>query len=719
MAKHRSHSDVNMESSQTSIPLARVILRILVIPFMISMILECLIFNLPHWSSLRFQEPQNLSFTEGVWTESEAADYGYSDVAGLTYVEFDAGGSCVNNVNVDLGAWSNPEANPNFFPGAIIPLQLFVTDEANCRFFRLPSTEYVERLDSTHFIRVHLSGGSNMIRLTYLDDKQAVTTNSIVINAVQPFELSKKRILLVFCFLAVIMIFEPHSFIYRLEFDLSVISTKIAVYLTVIPLALFVASLSLITGRHYSAENTVIALPAEGGQVVDSNQYNHLANAFIAGRVSIDLPVAETLRQLENPYDRNNRVYVMREAREHYYMDYAYYKGQYYSYFGPLPALLLFVPFKLLTGHDLQTNTAVTILALTASLGIGYLMAQLYQRFFRHKSVGLYCLATFSTILCCGSLNLSFYPVLYSVPILSALSLASLGLGNWISATNDDGSLSRNRLLLGGVLVALTLPCRPAFILCSLIAFPIFAHQITVERRFFSFSKDALLNTALVILPFIIVAIPCMVYNQARFGSPFDFGATYNLTGTDMTRRGFVLARIPGCLFQYLFQPLNMSISFPFISKVSMATDYQGLWFFEPFFGGFFSFAPVCYALFLIPSSTRRLREDGTAGLITTLLLVSLCVLVLDSQVASITPRYFGDFGWLILMATWLVIWTIVSTRDSHDENSSLLLALFLVTLIGMALNCIALLSDDRYGSLVATNPNLYYQLKSWLLCRL
>lgn len=45
------------------------------------------------------------------------------------------------------------------------------------------------------------------------------------------------------------------------------------------------------------------------------------------------------------------------------------------------------------------------------------------------------------------------------------------------------------------------------------------------------------------ILPYIIVAAGVMYYNAARFGSPFDFGANYNLTFNDMTLRGFRIDR--------------------------------------------------------------------------------------------------------------------------------------------------------------------------------
>jgi len=52
----------------------------------------------------------------------------------------------------------------------------------------------------------------------------------------------------------------------------------------------------------------------------------------------------------------------------------------------------------------------------------------------------------------------------------------------------------------------------------------------------------------------VLVAAGLMWYNAARFGSPFDFGANYNLTGNDMTQRGFNAVRIGPAVFTSLFE---------------------------------------------------------------------------------------------------------------------------------------------------------------------
>ena len=83
----------------------------------------------------------------------------------------------------------------------------------------------------------------------------------------------------------------------------------------------------------------VVDNPANGPTIsgpiaVDFNQYNHLADAFLSGKVSLDLPVSAALSDMENPYDTSARAQELSQAGEYYYLDYAFYNGHYYSYFG-------------------------------------------------------------------------------------------------------------------------------------------------------------------------------------------------------------------------------------------------------------------------------------------------------------------------------------------------------------------------------------------------
>ena len=79
------------------------------------------------------------------------------------------------------------------------------------------------------------------------------------------------------------------------------------------------------------------------------------------------------------------------------------------------------------------------------------------------------------------------------------------------------------------------------------LCLPIFWQRYLREKRLFT--KRGITEAVAFVLPVVLVAIGLMWYNAARFGSPFDFGANYNLTSNDMTRRGFSVGRTaPPCL---------------------------------------------------------------------------------------------------------------------------------------------------------------------------
>src|ERR1035438_6516256 len=92
--------------------------------------------------------------------------------------------------------------------------------------------------------------------------------------------------------------------------------------------------------------------PASNWHGQTSEYYALLTDAFLAGQTSLLVPPPSELLALPNPYDplRNG------EFRLH---DASLYHGKYYLYFGPTPALVLFLPYRVLTGSHLPARAAV------------------------------------------------------------------------------------------------------------------------------------------------------------------------------------------------------------------------------------------------------------------------------------------------------------------------------------------------------------------------
>lgn len=169
-----------------------------------------------------------------------------------------------------------------------------------------------------------------------------------------------------------------------------------------------------------------------------------------------------------NPYDSQARGALGAASGDPSLWDWAFYHGRYYCYFGPLPAIVLFAPFKALTGTDLSTAAACAILAIAACASLVFLMQTLWKRFWKGTPRWFAVLAYTAIVAASGLSYLVLVPWFYSIPILASLALAPVGIALWTRSADDIGSAPRiGMIAAGSLLVALTITCRPTFILLA------------------------------------------------------------------------------------------------------------------------------------------------------------------------------------------------------------------------------------------------------------
>lgn len=448
-------------------------------------------------------------------------------------------------------------------------------------------------------------------------------------------------------------------------------------------------------GAHY--EPTI-------GHTQDGGQYAHLADSIIAGRASLDLPVSEALRAMENPYDTQTRLSLTEEG-ETIYWDYAFYEGNYYCYFGVLPCLITFVPYKLITGQDLPNDQAVLLFGWGVILAVFFILIQFQRTYFRKMSLFAFLLALVFFIASCGIWDQLFYARFYSVAISSSLFFALLGIGCWLKAKRqlDQSRSSVVWLVLGSLFVAFTLGCRPQLVLAALLALPIFWKNIKAGQFF---SRSGAKNLLSVIAPFILVLIPICWYNFIRFDSPFDFGAAYNLTGADMTAYTFSIAKVAFRSLEYLFMPMIPTGEFPFFCAIDTAVNNGNIhWLFftpEPFFAGCIFLSPACLLLFALfaPSARKKLKDRSVLGLSLMSLIVALAMIALASHVSGVNMRYFADFMWLFILSSIAVFWSLSNNGTNHAVCNVMLV----LVLIGLILYAWTFLAKERIGSVWETH---------------
>ena len=242
-------------------------------------------------------------------------------------------------------------------------------------------------------------------------------------------------------------------------------------------------------------------------------------------------------------------------------------------------------------------------------------------------------------------------------------------------------------------------------VLVGFLAFPIFWNTLRNVFR----SKEARADLIVALIPFFIVAVGLMYYNYSRFNSPIDFGANYNLTTNDMTKRGFNIARIWDGVYSYLFQIPNLSNRYPFILNTEFRTDYLGITIYEPMYGGFFMTHILCFILCFVFWLKDMFRKD-ILYITLILIFISLSIVIMDTEMAGILPRYISDFSFFLLLASILVFITIIH----HHIDRQWIIFVF----SGIALLCILSLVYDMFTFLIydytntyVHNPYLFYKI--------
>jgi tetratricopeptide (TPR) repeat protein len=265
-----------------------------------------------------------------------------------------------------------------------------------------------------------------------------------------------------------------------------------------------------------------------GGDNPRDAYYNLMVEGWLQGKTSLSLEAPAGLVALADPYDPKANITfrgsLYYPPRVH---DLSYHKGKLYAYFSPVPALVAFLPYRVLTGHWLSHQRACLFFCLVEFWGAVLLVLSARDRFF--PGVGNAAVAAVVPAL--GFLSLG--PVLleradvWEVP-------AACAQAAWMLAILAAWRLwfrPRAHWLLwlpAGTLAALAAGSRPSGALCAVILlFP--AWRLLREGGAGAAARAASLSA--LVLPLAAVAAGLLAFNRARFGEWLEFGQRYQLNG--------------------------------------------------------------------------------------------------------------------------------------------------------------------------------------------
>ena len=668
----------------------------------ISVLLELTLFNRHVWLSLG-STPSVLSYQLGDELKSDGQG-GYTLAQGSTAtVTLTGMRGELKYLLVDIDCENGA--------GEAIPLtvQLKVADEGNSSLYSLPSTTLYSDFASTKYIRAHSYGDVKQMQMSLSAGQDAhIRIHGIVYDARVPWSVSPLRIAVLFAIITLLWYIRPSSHLYQKKFRRWQKITVVAV----------VVALNVLAWGALTHCNPAFVEPAWAHH----QQYYKLAVALSQGQVNIPVGIEEEMAALANPYDGALRQAVEGAGEV---WDTAFYNGKFYVYFGIVPVLLFYLPCYLLFGTQFPTWLGVLIAGAAVLAGAFYLVRQLVKRFFPKTPFLLYVIL--SVLVGNGMSTLMFMlrPDFYSLPILCAMAFTVWGLGLWLSAAGTwksrlDGGQDLPRakwynsaglkLGLGSLCMALVAGCRAQFLMGSFLGIFIFAG--CVKTAFRQDKKQLIKKAVIALAPYVVVAAGLMYYNAIRFGSPFDFGANYNLTTNDMTQRGFQLGRIADGLYAYLFQFPNLGLKFPYVYATPFTSSYLGTTIKESMFGGVFFTNIVLFGLLAIRKVKEGLKSKGLFGMVVAMLAFSVVIVIADTQMAGILSRYYADFLWLLLIAAVVVILQLWEQLRTESARRTLLLFVVAGCIWGLLMQ---LGMGIQLTGLESYNPHMFYAFKTFL----
>ena len=372
--------------------------------------------------------------------------------------------------------------------------------------------------------------------------------------------------------------------------------------------------------------------------------YNQLVRGFRAGQLDLKTEVPAGLAQLADPYDPlANAEYLLVDG--HPLWDLSYYHGKLYFYFGVTPALVLFWPYAVLTGHYLGHKDAVVVFCAIGFLASVGLLCALWRRYFPEVGVAVVAAGTLALGLA------GFTPVIlpraeiYEVAIGCSYALAMLALlALWMACHRPQ---QRGRWLAAASLAyGLAVGARPTALFGAVILLvPVVQawregrmqkeegrrknEEGRSQRSEASDKQQATRPPAAVLLrrtgnlaqsqilvlllaatgPITCLGLGLMLYNTLRFENPLEFGQPYLLASVRFAH-AWSYHFLGANFWVYFLAPARWSAHFPFVQDIKLPPLPDGYGNCEHPFGVLTS-NPLVWLALAAPLAWRDRSADG------------------------------------------------------------------------------------------------------------
>jgi len=405
--------------------------------------------------------------------------------------------------------------------------------------------------------------------------------------------------------------------------------------------------------------------------------YERLLEAFENGRFNLTGYLDSRLLTMTNPYDR----YARSAEGINALWDHAYYKGNYYCYYGITPLLFFIYPFFLFSGKTLVPNAFLTSSFGLSCLLPAYLSLLLEITRLVRKKVDwpLFAfLALASVFSSCLLLNVTFkeaafHEGIYRLPIVYGLLFLSLFFLFVLWGRRNE-RLRPLWFSLAGLSYVLIVMSRPSLFFAFVVALPFLLPPLFKRGR-------GLKKKAFEYLPMILILLAgagwVCFYNYARFESPFEFGQSYQIN-YDQTNMTYSFAKLFPSLVHFLFTPSSINASFPYVTSTRLSLSFDsGLLYNQTYLGAFFvPFLDLAFAAPFLAASRKGQENPPERDVLLwtgmAVIFVALLLMYTTYSKAGICIRYVLEIYFLLSLPSFGAASYLLSKEGESPNKKAL-----------------------------------------------
>jgi len=447
-----------------------------------------------------------------------------------------------------------------------------------------------------------------------------------------------------------------------------------------------------------------------------------MVEALLMRQLNLDIEPHYSLLNATQPYSLAYRLANWVHAP----WDHVFFEGQFFSYFGITPVVVLSLPYYLLRGEHLSATMATFIFAALGAMGIYFLWKELTIKFLKDIPYTMFFAGLVAALFGTNLILLVVRALQYEIALASGLMFSVWGLFFILFAMQGDSHMAvrKRYLVCGAVSLALAVGCRPTMIFSSLMVpvllWPAIRSCWPLSQLRDAAARKSILGAVLALaLPYAIIGGALAWYNFARFGSIFEFGASYQLTAENVgvvTHTGLLgnLRRVLDGLFAYFFSSAHMQPrTFPYIQALHVAPIFTGHMPRAATIGMFL--LPITW--FLPAAYFVRKKSKKAMPVVVGMAALGVFIAILSAVLIGVIARYTVDFYWLIMLASLMCMGLVHREARRLSEGAAKAVRHFAYAAV--AVSCFVLFNWGMVGEnnfVWASNPVVFRFLSDLFL---